>query len=220
MLDGDGLYKKLWEAVGSPKDSNGLPVNNLAMLKAFSNGYITQLKASKTTHAPGTVSGAGIPFGGAFSGAAMGGKVIGFVPAPISQAMIAATTSALNPQAIIGIQTMCATVAAFVQGNAQVNFKIGSVSGNCTATSEAPGALVAGVAQDGKIQSLVGSVLFGMLSVGSPIPLPYRKKWCDALCAYTMENAQVNYMINTVVGSFPPGGGAIQGGAATGGIIS
>ena len=40
-----------------------------------------------------------------------------------------------------------------------------------------------------------------------------------ALMDYTKDNAEVNYQINTVIGTFAAGGGPLLLGAGTGGLI-
>ena len=74
-----------------------------------------------------------------------------------------------------------------------------------------------GQGKGGKTTGLSGSSWYKAVSIfNGPLGEPVY----EAVATYIMEKAKVDYNIGTVVGGFSAGGGKMELGAATGGIIS
>lgn len=227
MLVSDKLFSMLKAALGNPTDEKKMPVMSLPQLKAFADAFVNGLKASQTIHM--AIGGSGLAVnapspdaGKLVGGSAMAGKIINLNPQLIATQMIQGAQSALNPQATANITKSVSTITTYIMASGLVNFSAGSVTGNCTAitgSSPAPGVLVAAKGEKGKIQGLVGSALMAQMSAVQG-PLPNLLSYCNAICDFVVQNAQVDYLPQTINGAFPSGGGAVIGGTAVSGVIS
>lgn len=195
-------------------DNTGSPIKSTIEMTAYATAIITTIMASVVSHAPGTVTGTGVP-AGPFIGEASNGIIAGMVPATWLAAMVAGFPTAVPSN----LQIEAALSTAYIMGAAKVNFSSGSITGACTATPVNPGPLAAGQGIGGTISGLSGSTWAAALAVvtqgGAAAPKLY-----DAIANYIMEAAIVTYPIGTVNGTFAVGGGPIIGGFAAGGVIT
>ena len=141
LLSND-LAQKLWESLST---SGGKPVS--AQITAYATGIIAALKAGTLSNLPGTVNGT-TAIGGApmTLGMAMGGTL-----SLQADAMIAITTVGMDPAAIPNIKNENKAIIAYIGLSALVNFSVGGIVGNSTATPLSPGPLTAGAGSGGTI---------------------------------------------------------------------
>lgn len=212
MLNSADLAKKINEAIGAT-DKDGLPIKVTPEMETYAKAVLTITKAS-TFHLAGTVTGTTPPGSPLINGKAVNGKLLNFTPAPwVSQLLsgfAGSDPAALNKSASSSV--------TYINGAISINFKEGDITGTCTNTAEAPGPLLNGAGEKGKLEGLNGSDWAAL--VLPPLgDKALAEKIFNAIVKYLKENAEVSYAPGSVTGVCPPGGGSLSGGAATGGII-
>lgn len=210
MMVVNDLAQVLWDALGPPSDDSG-PLPPSDEIQAYADGYITMLSGGLINHVSGTVNAIGSPGLPVTNGTAIGGLIA---------SIISSIMYDIVSLVIIGAPELSnenAAIATYLMASGLVNFSSGNIGGTCTATQVSPGILAGGYGQQGQITLLVGAALAALLpSMAGPLQVPFYV----ALVSYTMDNAEITYIIGTVVGAFVAGGGAMTGGLANGGTIA
>ena len=189
-------------------------------LTGYATGYVTALKTGLASHSSGTVVGTAPPGGPLVGGAATAGQISGVIPTVMTGIMSATGGFHFANQAMISSEN--SATLGYVESAGIIDFESGSVNGTCTATILSPGILANGTGTDGEISLLVGSALASLIKpIVSPTQsAPLMVPFYTALCNYTMDYLRVNFSTGTVTGNFAPGGGALTGGAASGGVVT
>jgi len=213
-LDKNALADKIATAIGA-KDKDGNDVPATPEMKAYADAIITTYKAGLVSNLPGTINGVTAPGSPLVNGMGTGGLIAGLLPATMVGVMLTGFPTA-NPSII---STHCSSCVGYETSASLVSFTAGNITGQCTSTPLNPGPLVSGAGSMGKISGLVGAAWSSILTppLGDPT---LSEKIYSAIATYIMNNAEVSYLLNTVVGVCPPGGGPLAAGAGTGGTIA
>lgn len=193
MVESD-LADKIAKALNS-KDGATPEITNTA--KAF----VAVVKGGIFMHA--LVNGTAPPGGPLQAGAAEGGVILLPLAATLPVQIAAALKGPPTPQ-IMGLAMGFAT---HIQ-TGLVSFASGNIMGACTNTALTPGPVLAG-GQNGQIKGLSGSALSSLWSA----PLGGKSKEIDEMAKvvaeYFSKEAMGSYVMGTVTGVAPPGGGPV-----------
>jgi len=214
-MTGAGMAEAIRVAMGFP-----LPVST--QLNGWGTGVVGHIQGSATVdHLPGDVTGTCPGSGGALTGgAADDGTIFGMVAATMASAI---ETAAGYPSVSTELTKFCTEIISHIQGSGVVEFGSGDITGNCTNTALSPGDLEGGAGANGFIKSLDGPTLALAIhnSVGYPggVSTPLTQ-FCTAIVDYIGANAVASYSSGNVTGGCPAGGGALEFGGGTNGVIS
>lgn len=209
-MDAKLLAKDLWELNGEVLDGDGLVKGPTDAMNDYAKGLITMLSAGIVSHLPLTVSGSAAPGAPLLAGAASAGRVIGLLgltmTAIAAKDPIIAATMLLEANAI----------SLYIMASGLVNFQSGSIEGTSTETAS-PGPLTLGKGTQGRFSGLDGGALAAMVASATGIVGPTSKDHYSVVVSHIVDNAEVTYVPNTVLGSMA--GGTLVAGTAAGGTI-
>lgn len=210
------LANFLYQSLRYTTDRGNKETPTTAYMQTYARGYCTMLRAGLFSHAPGTVTGVGIPGGPLSQGAATQGLLV-----LDYNMMLNITAAGFPPQSRVLLGLEHTAVANYVMLAGRVNFDPGNIHGTCTATSVSPGVLGGGFGANGKIISLDGDACAQMVQSVSTLSGPDRPKFYKTLMDYTMQNASASYLPGSVTGTFSKGSGSLplSSGAGVGGVV-
>jgi len=210
-MDADLLAKDLWELNGEVLDGDGLPKKATSEMKDYAKGLIAMLSVGIVSHLPLTVSGSAAPGAPLLSGAASGGKILGLLGPTM------AAIAGKDPVIFATMLLEANAIATYILASGLVNFDTGSIEGTST-ESASPGPLTLGKGTQGKIVGLDGGALAVLVASATGITGPTSKDHYSVVVKHIMDNAEVTYLPNTVLGSMA--GGTLVAGLAAGGTIA
>lgn len=203
-MDPSALASEIADALES-KDG---PTNEI---KGLAKALVTVIKGGMFNHA--LVNGSCGPGGPIQGGGAEGGIILlpgaATLPADIASALGTAPT----PQ-ILGLANGFAT---HVQ-TGLVSFKTGGITGTCANSALSPGPVL-GAGQNGQIMGLSDAALAQLWNAPLQGPSKQIEKMAKVVVDYFSKEAVGSYVMGSVTGVAPPGGGPIVA-AGVGGMFS
>jgi len=210
------LADKIMIGLKQPTDKDGKKIAATNHAKALATAIINSLKGVTFTHALVTATGGPADSPPITDGQALGGILVGLTPSLYLNEMIKAFPDS-NP-AILSQEASAST--SYLQASLLINFEAGSITGQCTATTNSPGILAAGQGVNGKVSGINGQSWGStVLSAMGASSSPYIIDVYTEIANYIMENAVGSYQVGQVTGVFPAGGGALIGGIGAGGLL-
>jgi hypothetical protein len=187
-----------------------------AQVLGMAKSIVNELKVAGIVNIPpGMVVGVAPSSGGPLTnGAASNGIILGPNAASLTGQFVANMGLAgASPQILAMANAICTHIMT-----GKVTFAPNKVTGACSNTPVSPGALT-GAAVGGTIIGLSGSAMAQLMGSAFGGVSPQLLAKCNAICTYIMANAQVSFIMGTIVGVCSAGGGPVAAGAGTGGTI-
>jgi len=209
-MDADVLAKDIWDINGEVKDGDGIIIGPPDGLTKYCQGFIAMVSVGIVSHLPGTITGSAAPGAPLLAGAASGGKVVG---------LLGLTMSAIAADPIVApaMTQEADVIAGYIMASGLVSFQTGSIEGNSTETAN-PGPLAVGRGTQGRFTGLTGAALANLVSAATGTTGPKIIDQFDIMMNHLMDNAEVTYLPNTVLGIMT--GGSLTVGAGAGGTIT
>jgi hypothetical protein len=200
------LANDLYNSLSKTTDKDGKPTYSNDYTKAYANGIISMIKATTligtangTAATPGP--GVGMSSDGQGPFIANVGLMTSIISSQFSQSNATTISSENN------------AVATYLTSNLKINFPMGNITGNGTATPSADGVFT-GSGANGTIIDINGSALSSAVASALGFIGPDMTPFYTALCNYILANGIAAY--SSVTG---PQSGSSWTGNATGGSI-
>jgi hypothetical protein len=190
----DALAKEIADALKSKEGPT-------KQIKGTAKALITAMKAAIFSHL--LVNGSCGPGGPISAGAAEGGIIVMPTAAAIPIEIAAALEGPPTPQ-IIGLALGFSTHVM----TGLVSFKPGGITGTCANSPVSPGPVI-GAGQNGQIMGLSGPALASAWAATLGGKSEEIDKMAEAVAGYFSKEAMGSYMMGSVTGVAPPGGGPI-----------
>lgn len=212
MLNKSDLAKAINDAIGAT-DKDGKPIDVTPEMETYADAVITTLTTSTFTHL--MVDGITAPASPLQNGSAQNGL---FLPPLLSATWLGVMLAGIPTAdpATLAIEATASTT--YLSTASKINFDAGTITGQCTNTTNSPGPLVAGQGQQGKLDGPDGAA-WSLLAAPPTADPALAKKIYDAIAKYIKENASASYLPQTINGLCPPGGGSLVLGIGAGGTI-
>jgi len=195
-MDPTKLAKEIASALGADAPT--------PQIIGMSTAFVTGVLSATFTHP--SVVGVTAPGAPLANGAAPGGIILAVIGPKISADIASAVGGPPTPQILAlgdGFATHMMT--------AMVNFDAGMITGTCTNTPLAPGPLVLGGGQDGKIMGLSPDALVSLWAAGFGGKTPELEAKAKAVVEFFTNEAAALYPPGGVIGICPPAGGPLVG---------
>lgn len=189
-----------------------------AQLSGLAQDIVDHIGTAVFSNLLGTVTGEAPPTGGPLANGAASNGVIVLVPSDLETRFNA--TFGTSTSEISGFATAFSTHIA----SALVTFVAGNITGTCTNVgppTPAPGVLL-GEGANGILEGLDAPTLAALISssIGQSGTTGRLDGFSESLVTEVSDNAEATYLVGSVTGVAPSGGGPITLGAGTGGTIS
>lgn len=193
MVDA-ALAKEIADALESKKGPT-------KQIQDIAKALVTTMKSAIFNHA--LINGSCGPGGPIAAGAAEGGIILLPTAATLPAQIAAALQGPPTPQ-IIGMATGFAT---HIQ-TGLVSFKPGGIIGTCANSPVSPGPVI-GAGQNGQIMGLAGPALANLWKATMGGSSKQIDNMAKVVAEYFSKEAMGSYMMGSVTGVAPPGGGPI-----------
>ncbi len=211
-MDEDKLAKNLHEVQGVP----GEPTEEV---KGWAESIIEEVKMlAVVSLLPGTVQGNAPSSGGPLSGGAGGpGLIVGPTGPTLAARMATKMGLGSATPKLLGMATGITTHLL----TGKVMFSSEKITGVCTNTPVSPGTVTGGGTK-GKIVGLStgGMAQLVVLGIGQTEVTDKLRKMCEAIVNHLTDDAEVSFIMGTILGSASAGGGPVIAGTGAGGKIS